>query len=134
MMVVDAVIGKTALLVAAITPEQLSVAVGTGTSISSKAHCEVKSGSTATSGTGLVASVIKAFCVCVSVFPLASVYVHVITVDVVIGNTTLLVAAITPVQLSVAVGTKTSASRISHKAETSASVALFGIGVVMSSI
>jgi hypothetical protein len=131
-MAVDDVIGKTASLVTVTIPEQLSVAVGASTSISRTSHCAMISDKTIASGVGAVVSFTITCCACVSAFPLPSVYVHVMFVDDVIGNTASLVTITMPPQLSVAEGISTSFSSTSHCAMISASKAKSGTGALIS--
>ena len=71
-------IGSTVVVVPVIEPAQLSVAVGAVKL--STLHCAVTSSKSATSARGGVTSSITTFCVCVVMFPLASVKVQVTTV------------------------------------------------------
>ncbi len=124
-------IGSVASLVTVTVPAQLSVAVGAVSVVT--AHSAVISDRVVISGVGAVTSVITTSWVCVLVLPFASSYVQVTSVVpcAVIGSVASLVTVTVPPQLSVAVGAVSVVT--AHSAVISVSVAISGVGAVISS-
>jgi predicted RecA/RadA family phage recombinase len=132
------VIGKLVILLtpSTVIPSHSSVAVGVVMSVAVISHSSVRSGKGSASGVGPVVSSIITCCVWVLIFPVESVYVHVIVVDSVIGKlvTLLTPSTVTPSHSSVAVGVVMSVAVISHSSVRSGKGSASGVGPVESSI
>jgi hypothetical protein len=124
------VIGKLDVVVPRIAPEQLSKAVGAVILVTGE-HVEVMVGRDEFVGTGAIASPTSTACICVDVFPAASVKVHVTVVFDVIGKLVVVVPVINPEQLSDAEGAVN--ELIGEQTdETVASEAAVGTGAIRS--
>jgi hypothetical protein len=127
-MVLFAVIGKLDVVVPRIAPEQLSKAVGAVILVTGE-HVEVMVGSDEFVGTGAMTSPTSTVCVCVVVFPAASVKVQVTVVFDAIGKLVVVVPVINPEQLSDAEGAvnETIGEHTDETVESEANVGTGGI-------